>query len=672
MYLKRIIFENVGPISQIDIRPSFNQDGLPKPLILVGKNGSGKSTVLSNIVDSFYEIAGTCYKNVQKKSSDGLEKDYYKIISRTEIKTGAPYLFSYLEYDTPGLYYLFKAGHLEYSDISSRYSDLQNFSLSGNEDGDFKNTNASEEIVKDAFSNDIVCFFPPHRYEKPSWLGNKYYWENDVVLSLKENWNGILQNPITVENVTHDSLSWLLDLIADSRADIDFNDNGSMQIVHQTVNNLRLLGVSRKNIETIMSSVLNQDVYFALNYRSGGNSRFRIMSAKEESKVVSPTLDSLSTGQLALFNMFATIARYGDANNVNKSIYLNSIKGIVVVDEIELHLHSTLQKEVLPKLIELFPKIQFIITTHSPLFLLGMRDVLGEESFDVFDMPNGDKIDVERFSEFQKAYEYYQRTQTHQEETDQIISQIKSSNDSVPLIITEGSTDWKHMKAAEMALRQDGRYCQLFENLNFKFLEYEPMQTDVETCLVVKMGDGELVKICKNMAKIPQPRKYIFIADRDRKDIRESLGGKDGEYKNWGNNVFSFVIPVPKNRESMPNDICIEHLYSDEEIKTECEIAGKKCRLFMGNEFDERGYSAANKMICPKANSCGPNSIAILEGSQGEKITPLGAPNDNRGLSKANFAKKILKREPPFDHFDFSNFVDIFKIVKDICNQEMV
>ena len=33
------------------------------------------------------------------------------------------------------------------------------------------------------------------------------------------------------------------------------------------------------------------------------------------------------------------------------------------------------------------------------------------------------------------------------------------------------------------------------------------------------------------------------------------------------NKVFSFVLPVPKNRKNTPN-ICIEHLYSDEEIKT--------------------------------------------------------------------------------------------------------
>lgn len=87
-----------------------------------------------------------------------------------------------------------------------------------------------------------------------------------------------------------------------------------------------------------------------------------------DNSIVIPTLDSLSTGQSALFNMFATIVRYADTININNSIHLAEIKGIVVVDEIELHPHSTLQREVSPKLIALFPKVQFIITTHSPLF----------------------------------------------------------------------------------------------------------------------------------------------------------------------------------------------------------------------------------------------------------------------------------------------------------------
>ena len=71
--------------------------------------------------------------------------------------------------------------------------------------------------------------------------------------------------------------------------------------------------------------------------------------------------------------MFATIIRYCEKKDINNSIRLNQITGIVVIDEIEMHLHSDLQRKILPCLINLFPKVQFVITSHSPLFLLGMQ-----------------------------------------------------------------------------------------------------------------------------------------------------------------------------------------------------------------------------------------------------------------------------------------------------------
>ena len=44
-------------------------------------------------------------------------------------------------------------------------------------------------------------------------------------------------------------------------------------------------------------------------------------------------------------------------------------QGIVLIDELETHLHIELQKKILPFLTEFFPKIQFIVTTHSQYIL---------------------------------------------------------------------------------------------------------------------------------------------------------------------------------------------------------------------------------------------------------------------------------------------------------------
>lgn len=53
MYIEKLAYKNVGPLQDVRIDFSFNNNGAPKPIILVGENGTGKSTILSNIVDSF-------------------------------------------------------------------------------------------------------------------------------------------------------------------------------------------------------------------------------------------------------------------------------------------------------------------------------------------------------------------------------------------------------------------------------------------------------------------------------------------------------------------------------------------------------------------------------------------------------------------------------------------
>lgn len=52
------------------------------------------------------------------------------------------------------------------------------------------------------------------------------------------------------------------------------------------------------------------------------------------------------------------------------------LPGIVVIDEIETHLHLELQKNIMPLLTTLFPNIQFIVTTHSPFVLNSLENAV--------------------------------------------------------------------------------------------------------------------------------------------------------------------------------------------------------------------------------------------------------------------------------------------------------
>lgn len=662
MYIKKIYDENIGPIEKIAIDFPFEANGNPKPILFVGENGSGKSTLLSNIVDSFYTLANKHYNNAMFGSGDGDGKQYFKTISPIEIRTGSQSLYSYILFNgETKVQYIFKSGTLSVEEFKKRTNHTNNLSFNWKADGNFKEIKLQQDKVSEIFSDNVICYFGPDRYEKPMWMGNKYLNYDDFIHpSMQENWANVLKNPIAIKNVTEVNVQWLLDVITDSRPDV-VNKDGKLTIENVHITELDLLRKARNNLEQIMSKIVGKEVCFSLNYRNSGTSRFNIKE-KYTNKIIAPTLDSLSTGQIALFNMFSSIVRYADTNDINKSFHLDEIIGIVVIDEIELHLHTKLQKEVLPKLIKLFPKIQFIITTHAPLFLLGMQETFGDGSYEIFEMPTATKIDVERFSEFQRAYEYFKTTATYQRDAEKALQKFNPGTKT--LVITEGATDWKHIKTAYSVLKDDPKHSEIFNDLDFDFFEYEPANSKDTAQYKLEMGNKTLTSICENHAKLPHDTKYIFIADCDVPDTNAKLGNSKGKYRKWDNNVYSFIIPIPDSRSSTPN-ISIEHLYSDEEIKTEVVINGVPRRLYMGNEFDNRGLASSIDRFCERANICGPDKINIIEGTQGDKITSISNTDgvDNYALSKMNFAKYVSENP---GNFNFDNFIEIFKIIKEI------
>lgn len=79
--------------------------------------------------------------------------------------------------------------------------------------------------------------------------------------------------------------------------------------------------------------------------------------------------DDLAAGYKNIIGMVGDMVyRFSLKQNVDDYSYLG---GIVLIDEFELHLHPKYQKLFVEKLTELFPKIQFIVSTHSPIPLLG-------------------------------------------------------------------------------------------------------------------------------------------------------------------------------------------------------------------------------------------------------------------------------------------------------------
>ena len=75
----------------------------------------------------------------------------------------------------------------------------------------------------------------------------------------------------------------------------------------------------------------------------------------------------LSDGYKCTISLIADIAyRMAILNPQFLDKVLTETEGIVLIDEIDLHLHPSWQKRILKDLMEVFPKVQFIVSTHAP------------------------------------------------------------------------------------------------------------------------------------------------------------------------------------------------------------------------------------------------------------------------------------------------------------------
>ena len=88
-------------------------------------------------------------------------------------------------------------------------------------------------------------------------------------------------------------------------------------------------------------------------------------------------LDCMSMGYAAIFDIV------GDLMMRMESQHSYELEGIVLIDEIETHLHVELQRAIVPILTELFPNLQFVLTTHSPFILSSTPNSV------VFDLESG-------------------------------------------------------------------------------------------------------------------------------------------------------------------------------------------------------------------------------------------------------------------------------------------
>ncbi len=215
------------------------------------------------------------------------------------------------------------------------------------------------------------------------------------------------------------------------------------------------------------------------------------------------------------------------------------------------------------------------------------------------------------------------------------------------LVMTEGKTDWKHLKAA-LAVLEKKKYHLATE---IRFQEWDDDD---------KINDTELLKHCYSTSKIPKDYIAIFMFDRDNKDLLNNVMDKGKLFKKWPNNVYSFAIPVPSHRLENP-EVSIELFYTDDEIKRK-DSTGR--RLFLNNEFNIRsGRHTSENLFC-KSHKAKRKALCVIDAND----EVFDSNDNNIALSKDHFANNILSNIDNFNKFDFMEFKKIFDVIDKIIS----
>lgn len=511
MYAKRVQLINYGPVEHVDITFPFVEDS-PKPVVLVGKNGTGKSILLSHIINGLIASQGVAYPETPEVEAGKV----YKLRSSAYIHATEEYYFARVDY-VDGL----SVGELRTRNPKTQESpppkyitesdaqDAWQKMPTGENDyyfGPIQDPN-DERKIKDTLRSNCVLYFPSNRFEEPAWLNESNLLAKAEYMNLfhlEGYTNRHIINYSPMRQIQH----WLFEVIFDRGAfDIrtaPVNLPVQQGAAHATVPVQLFLGYSGQSTDTyqVALDIIRQVISQTADVRLGiGPRQSRIVSIMAGDLTIVPNIFQLSSGETSLLNLFLSILRDADLSG-SPLTGLESIKGIVVVDEIELNLHVNHQHGLLPELIKQFPNVQFIITTQSPFFVLGMHRTFGADGFGLYRMPEGGLIDPEEFSEFGQAYEVFAETSKF---ADDVRSAIKASQ--MPIVFVDGETDVKYLQCAAELLGKSP----LLENIDLR-----PAN-----------GDGNLKNIWKGAHGLPAdlvPQKVVLLHDCDS-DVTDATAG---------------------------------------------------------------------------------------------------------------------------------------------------
>ena len=318
IFIKKLILEKVRNLDYTEISLSENER---KHLIFTGKNGSGKTTVLNGLSSILDHLACS---NDPMEAEKNLQTDYSNLRFAEE-----------QNYSTR-----------EIREIEKRITYYQDRIKKAKQGFEVK-FNCSEDEFRPAFEAGEFIL----AYYKADRIFSADVPQHVEKVELKDNYS-IQETP------RKNFVKYLLDLKMTQALAISGGKREKAAGIQEWFDNFeKLLQRIFENEELHLE--FDEDTF-----------KFHIEEPGKEQY----DFNTLSSGYAAILDIVVDLIIRMEKHSRRKFRY--DLPGIVLIDEIETHLHLELQRKILDLLTTIFPKIQFIVTTHSPFVLNSLPDVV--------------------------------------------------------------------------------------------------------------------------------------------------------------------------------------------------------------------------------------------------------------------------------------------------------
>ncbi|MFM5890584.1 MAG: AAA family ATPase [Dolichospermum sp.] len=336
----------------------------PDLAVFIGSNGSGKSSILDSIAIILSQFVSLFNKTFSK--FDLTEDDI-------NIKSDTVYNIIHIVTDTDTI--TGENTKLTWKNINSSTNDLWKLSQIEiiQNTNDVEINNYAYKILEDIdifphLSLPILVYYQTNRISISSASLNDSIKDTQVINQL-DGYKEAFSDKI---NDFRDFLYWFKE---------EEEYENEVRLRQDTNFRNPRLEIIRKALETFLEGFPNtqfSDLHIVRvsSSREGGIRRLSKPSLVIKKNGENFKLDQLSDGEKTLLMIVVDIARRLAILNpsiTNPWELLEKGTGIILIDEIDLHLHPQWQRIVIPSFRKTFPHCQFIVTTHSPQVLSGVN-----------------------------------------------------------------------------------------------------------------------------------------------------------------------------------------------------------------------------------------------------------------------------------------------------------